>query len=79
MLVEFLGDPYHTLEAVAWIVGGISSLTISLDQFMFGYTCTICLFPLALHGFAAGDLKALELGSTKREEDFHIAGKVSIY
>ena len=75
MLVEFLGDPYHTLEAVAWIVGGISSLTISLDQFMFGYTYIVCLFPLDLHGFAAKDLKILELGSTKREEDLHILGR----
>ena len=42
---------------------------------MFGYTCTIYLFPHALQGFAAEDLKALELGSTKREEDLHISGK----
>ena len=50
-------------------------LTVSFDQFMFGYTCTVFLFPLALHVFAAGDLKIMELGSTKREDDFHIAGK----
>ena len=42
---------------------------------MFGYTCVVCLFPLALQGFAAADLKILELGSTKREEDLHIAGE----
>ena len=42
---------------------------------MFGYAYVVCLFPLALQGFASRDLKALELGSTKREEDLHIAGK----
>ena len=42
---------------------------------MFGYTCTVFLFPLALHGFAAQDLKALELGSTKRDEDLQTSGK----
>ena len=36
---------------------------------MFGYTCIVFLFPLALQGFLAQDLKALELGSTKIEED----------
>ena len=42
---------------------------------MFGYRYAICLFSHALQGFAAIDLKILELGSTKREEDLHIAGK----
>ena len=42
---------------------------------MFGYACAVYLFPLALQGFAAKDLKASELGSTQREEDLHIAGK----
>ena len=41
---------------------------------MFGYTCTVFLFPLALQGFAVEDLKDLELGSTKKEEDSRIAG-----
>ena len=45
---------------------------------MFGYKCIVFLFPLALQGFVAEDLNALELGSTKREEDFHIVGKRSI-
>ena len=45
---------------------------------MFGYACSICLFSLALQGFAAEDLKILELGSTKREEDLHITSKQSI-
>ena len=53
----------------------LSSLMVSLDQFMFGYTCIVCLFPLALQGFATEDLNILELGSTKREEDLHILGK----
>ena len=42
---------------------------------MFGYACIGFLFPLALQGFAAEDMKTLELGSTMREEDLHIAGK----
>ena len=42
---------------------------------MFGYAHIVCLFPLASWGFAAEDIKTLELGSTKREEDLHIAGK----
>ena len=46
---------------------------------MFGYAYDVCLFPHALQGFVAGDLKILELGSTKREEDLHIVGKRSIY
>ena len=46
---------------------------------MFGYAYIVCLFPHALQGFAAVDLKALELGSTKRKEDLHIVGKRSIY
>ena len=45
---------------------------------MFGYAYIVCLFPLALQGFAVVDMKALELGSKKREEDLHIAGKRSI-
>ena len=45
---------------------------------MFGYTCTVFLFPLALQGFVVEALKDLELGSTKRENDLHIAGKRSI-
>ena len=45
---------------------------------MFGYACTVCLFPPALQGFAVGDLKALKLGSIKREDDLHIAVKRSI-
>ena len=46
---------------------------------MFGYTCTVCLFPLSLQGFAVGDMKILELGSTKGEEDLHILGRRSIH
>ena len=42
---------------------------------MFGYTCIVCLFPLSLQGFVAEDMKALELGTTKREEDLHTSGK----
>ena len=42
---------------------------------MFGYAYVVCLFPHALQGFAAVDLNISELGSTKREEDLHIAGK----
>ena len=42
---------------------------------MFGYTYAICLFPHALQGFAAVDLKIMELGSTKREEDMHVSGR----
>ena len=53
----------------------LSSLNVSLNQFMFGYTCTIFLFPLALQGFAAQDMKAIELGSTKREEDLQTSGR----
>ena len=45
---------------------------------MFGYTCIVCLFPLALQGFAVEDMKALELGPTNREHDLHIVGKRSI-
>ena len=45
---------------------------------MFGYAYAVFLFPLAWQGFAAEDMKTLELGSTKREEDLHIAGKRSI-
>ena len=45
---------------------------------MFGYTCTVCLFPLALQGFEDADLNTLELGSTKREDDLNIAGNQSI-
>ena len=46
---------------------------------MFGYTYTVCLFQLALQGFAAEYLKPLELGSTKREEDLRISSKWSSY
>ena len=46
---------------------------------MFGYTYTVCLFPLALQGFAAEDLKILELASTRREEDLHVSGRRSNY
>ena len=42
---------------------------------MFGYTYTVCLFPLALQSFAAVDMETVELGSTKREEDLHISGR----
>ena len=42
---------------------------------MFGYASVVFLFPLALQGFAAVDLKILELGSTKREVDLHISGR----
>ena len=42
---------------------------------MFGYAYVVCLFPLALQGFAAVDMKALEPGSTKREEDLLISGR----
>ena len=42
---------------------------------MFGYAYAIFLFPHALQGFVAVDMKILELGSTKREEDMHISGK----
>ena len=42
---------------------------------MFGYTYVICLFPHALQGFAVVDLKILELGSIKREEDIHISSR----
>ena len=52
-----------------------SSLIVSSDQFMFGYTCVVFLFPLALHGFAAEYLKDQEVASTKGEEDLHVAGK----
>ena len=45
---------------------------------MFGYAYVVCLFPLALQGFAAEDLNILELGSTKREDDLHITGKKTI-
>ena len=45
---------------------------------MFGYAYAVCLFPHALQGFVAVDLKTLELGSTKREEDLRISGKRSI-
>ena len=45
---------------------------------MFGYTCVVFFFPLSLQGFAAEDMKDLEIGSTKREDDFHIAYKQSI-
>ena len=44
---------------------------------MFGYAYAVCLFPLDWQGFAAEDIKILDLGSTKREEDLHIAGKRS--
>ena len=42
---------------------------------MFGYTCTVFLFPLALQGFSNEDLKIMELRSTKREEDLQILGR----
>ena len=42
---------------------------------MFGYAYAVFLFPLTLQGFAAEDLKNLELESTKGEEDLHIIGK----
>ena len=42
---------------------------------MFGYACTISLFPLALHRFEAQDMKALDLGSIKREEDMQNLGR----
>ena len=42
---------------------------------MFGYAYTVCLLPHDLKGFATEDLKILELGSTKREEDLHISGR----
>ena len=42
---------------------------------MFGYAYVVFLFPHALQDFAAVDLKILELGSTKREEDLHISGR----
>ena len=48
---------------------------VRLDQFMFRYACTIFLFPHALQGFAAQDMKALELGSSKREEDLQTSGR----
>ena len=41
---------------------------------MFGYAYVVCLFPHALQGFVAIDMKILELGKTKREEDLHISG-----
>ena len=45
---------------------------------MSGYAYVVCLFPHALQGFTAVDMKILELGSTKREEDLHILGRQSI-
>ena len=42
---------------------------------MFGYAYDVCLFPHALQGLAVVDLKILELGSTKREEDLHVSGR----
>ena len=35
-------------------------------NYMFGYAHPISLFPHALQGFAAVDMKILELGSTER-------------